>query len=413
MKELKDHRQIAKDLELYILEEKSGQGLPLLLPNYVIIRNQIQTFLREKQIIFGFQEVITPVLGSEDLYQTSGHLAHYEEYMFPVLSRNNENLRLRPMTCPHHCLIYQQKSRSYRELPLRLCENSFLFRYEASGGLKGLERPRTFELPDHHIFVSFDKLKEELKNNYHYISQILSVFDLQVKRLSFSTHNDNWQKYHPNKQIWEEAENILEEVLQELSINYIRLPGEAAFYGPKLDIEVEVADGKIITLATMQVDFLTPQKFDLQYINNQQELKTPVLIHQSPIGSYQRFIALLCEQSQGKLPFWLAPVQLTILTINEEEEIMKYSEELQKKLIRLNLRVEVWNHKTIGHRISQVHQKKVPYHLIIGKEELKTKKIKLVNNRLTDKNQENLTISEEELCERLKKENNINKNFSL
>ena len=201
-KKLLDHREIAKELDLYFFDEKIGQGLPLLLPNYTIIQNQIKNFLQAKQKEFGFQEVITPILGSEELYKSSGHLAHYEEYMFPVLSRNNEKLRLRPMTCPHHCSIYQQKPRSYQELPLRLCENSLLFRYEASGGLKGLERPRCFELPDHHIFVSMDKLKEELKNNYLYISQILITFDLKITRLAFSTHDPaNWQKYHSGKNL--------------------------------------------------------------------------------------------------------------------------------------------------------------------------------------------------------------------
>jgi threonyl-tRNA synthetase len=191
MEKNQDHRVIAKELDLYVLDEKVGQGLPLLLPNYVIIYEQIKNFLRQKQKELEFQEVITPVLASEDLYKVSGHLDHYQEYMFPVISRNNENLRLRPMTCPHHCLIYQQRPRSYRELPLRLCENSLLFRYEASGGLKGLERPRSFEIPDHHIFVSIDKLKEELKVNYLYISQVLSAFDLKISRLSFSTHDPN------------------------------------------------------------------------------------------------------------------------------------------------------------------------------------------------------------------------------
>jgi threonyl-tRNA synthetase len=186
-----DHREIAKELDLYILDEKAGQGLPLLLPSYTIIYNQIKNFLQQRQKEFGFQEVITPILGSEELYKTSGHLSHYEEYMFPVISRNNENLRLRPMTCPHHCLIYQQKLRSYRELPFRLCENSLLFRYEASGGLKGIERTRYFEIPDHHIFVSMEKLKEELKINYLYISQVLTSFDLKIARLSFSCHDSN------------------------------------------------------------------------------------------------------------------------------------------------------------------------------------------------------------------------------
>jgi len=195
-----DHRLVAKELDLYILDEKVGQGLLILLPNYVIIHNQVKNFFHQKQKEFGFQEVITPILGSEELYQTSGHLVHYEEYMFPMISRNNENLRLRPMTCPHHCLIFQQKPRSYRELPLRLCENSLLFRYEASGGLKGLERARYFELPDHHIFVSMEKLKEELKINYLYISQVLKTFNLKIARLAFSTHDsDNWRKYHSDK----------------------------------------------------------------------------------------------------------------------------------------------------------------------------------------------------------------------
>jgi len=201
-KKLLDHREIAKNLDLYFFDEKIGQGLPLLLPNYTIIYNQIKTFLQAKQKEFNFQEVMTPVLGSEDLYRTSGHLTHYEEYMFPVISRNNENLRLRPMTCPHHCSIYQQKPRSYQELPLRLCENSLLFRYEASGGLKGLERLRGLELPDHHIFVSFAKLKEELKINYLYISQILATFGLKIARLALSTHDlNNQQKYHCDKKL--------------------------------------------------------------------------------------------------------------------------------------------------------------------------------------------------------------------
>jgi len=400
-----DHREITKNLDLYILDEKVGQGLPLLLTNYTIIYNQIKKFLQQKQQDFGFQEVITPILGSEELYKTSGHLAHYEDYMFPVLSRNNENLRLRPMTCPHHCLIYQKKLRSYRELPFRLCENSLLFRYEASGGLKGLERPRVFELPDHHIFVNIDNLKEELKKNYHYILQILSVFDLQVKRLAFSTHDDNWKKYHPDEQIWEQSEKILEEVLQELSINYVCLPGEAAFYGPKLDIEVEVADGKIITLATMQIDFPTPHKFGLQYINKQQELKTPVLIHQSPIGSYQRFIALMCEQTQGKLPFWLTPIQLVIFPLNEENEVKDYCKILSRELTKRNLRIKIISEKSLNYRIREVCKNKIPYYLVIGKEEVKNKSLKLVN---TYSENNIIELSEEGLYKKFK-ENNDNK----
>ncbi|CAG8506961.1 5169_t:CDS:2 [Racocetra fulgida] len=223
--QVRDHRKIAQELDLYILDERAGQ---------VIIRNQIQKFLQQKQKKFGFQEVITPILGSEYLYETSGHLQHYRDYMFPSFGRDNETFRLRPMTCPHHCLIYRQKPRSYRDLPWRLCENSFLYRYEASGALK---------------------------------------------------------------------ETLLKEALTELGLNYIVLKGEAAFYGPKLDLEIEAADGKNITIATIQLDFVLPLKFNLKYINKRQELITPVIIHQSPIGTYQRFIALLLEKTDGRLPF--------------------------------------------------------------------------------------------------------------
>jgi threonyl-tRNA synthetase len=303
-KEKQDHRLIAKDLELYVLDEKAGQGLPILLPNWVIIRNQIQNFLRQKQEEFGFQEVITPILGSEELYRISGHLAHYQDSMFPVISRNNETFRLRPMTCPHHCLIYQQKPRSYHELPFRLCENSLLFRYEASGGLKGLERLRWFELADHHIFVHLEKLKEEFQANYHYIANILSVFDFQIARLVCSLHEpNNPEKYHSDEKLWNISESLLINSLDELGLSYVVLKGEAAFYGPKLDVEVTAADGKNITIATIQIDFVLPQKFGLNYIDKEQKLKTPIIIHQSPIGSYQRFIALLLEQNAGKLPF--------------------------------------------------------------------------------------------------------------
>jgi threonyl-tRNA synthetase len=405
-KKILDHREIAKDLDLYFLDEKVGQGLPLLLPNYTTIYKQIKTFLQAKQKEFNFQEVMTPILGSEDLYRTSGHLTHYEEYMFPVISRNNENLRLRPMTCPHHCSIYQQKPRSYQELPLRLCENSLLFRYEASGGLKGLERLRGLELPDHHIFVSLEKLKEELKVNYLYISQILATFGLKIARLALSIHDlENWQKYHSDKNLWNQAEKILKEVLEELRLNYTLLPGEAAFYGPKLDIEVQAADGKIITLATMQIDFPTPEKFGLQYINEKQELKTPVIIHQTPIGSYQRFIALLIEQTEGKLPFWLSPCQVAILPLNEEKETKNYCEKLKENLAKKDLRVKIFTEKTLNYRIRQIYKKKIPYYLVVGKEEIEKKMLKLTYTYLPNEITE---LTEKELYNKLEERNSKN-----
>ncbi|MCE8163019.1 MAG: threonine--tRNA ligase [Candidatus Moeniiplasma glomeromycotorum] len=398
-----DHRTIAKELDLYIFEEKAGQGLPLLLPNWVIIRNQIVELLRKKQQKFGFQEVITSILGSAELYQISGHLSHYQDYIFPALSRENETLYLRPMTCPHHCLVYQQKTRSYRDLPLRLYENSILHRYETSGGLKGLERSRWFELADHHIFVSPAQLKEELKRNYHYIVDVLASFDFQISRLVCALHDPhNLEKYHSDQKVWEFSENLLINSLKELGLEYETLKGEAAFYGPKLDFEVQtVAEGKNITIATVQLDFVLPQKFGLNYTTQEQTLQTPIIIHQSPLGSYQRFIALLLEQNQGKLPFWLAPCQVAILPVNEEKEIENYCQELTGELEEIGLRAKIFYQKKLKDRIRQMYQKKIPYYLVIGQQEVEKNILKLIYAYQAGKVEE---LTEKELINKLKKE---------
>jgi len=378
--ENKDHRVIAKELDLYFSED-DGQGLPFLLPNYTIIRNQIQAFLRQKQKEFGFQEVITPVLGSEELYQTSGHLPYYQDYMFPTISnisKKKERFRLRPMTCPHHFLIYQQKPRSYRELPLRLCEDALLHRYEASGGLKGLERSRWMELSDHHIFVNSENLKEEIKKIYYYAKDILANLNFSIERLICSLHDStNKEKYHADEQIWQKSESLLIELLEEMNLTYLKEKGEAAFYGPKLDFEVKAQDGKYITIGTIQLDFISPQRFNLKYIDKEQNFQIPMIIHHSPIGTYQRFIALLLEKTGGRLPFWLAPTQLVILPLNNQEEVKNCSEDLQKRLSIAQFRSEIWSDETLGYSIKKTHQKKIPYYLVIGKEEIKTKKMKL------------------------------------
>ncbi|RHZ37045.1 threonine--tRNA ligase [endosymbiont GvMRE of Glomus versiforme] len=402
-----DHREIAENLDLYILDEKAGQGLPILLPNWTIIRNQIQQFIRQKWAEHDFQEVITPILGNKELYQTSGHLSHYQDYMFPEISRNNETYYLRPMTCPHHCLIYQQRPRSYRELPFRLCENSLLFRYETSGALKGLERARSMELVDHHIFVVPEQLKEEFKKNYHFINEILTALNFKVSRLVCSLHDpNNREKYHSDKKLWKYSEELLVNSLNELNLDYIILKGEAAFYGPKLDIEIQTADGKNVTVSTIQFDFVLPQKFGLNYIDKEQKLQTPAIIHHSPIGTYQRFIALLLEQTQGKLPFWLAPIQLVILPINDQKEVKEYSKNLQKKLLANNFRSEIWlPEKTLKYQINQIYTKKIPCYLVIGKKEIENEKLKLTYAHSSPKKEVELT--EKELLEKLKLENSI------
>lgn len=403
-KKEKDHRIIAKELDLYILDDKIGQGLPILLENWVVIRNKIAEFLREKQKEFEFQEVMTPILGSKYLYQTSGHLEHYQDSMFPEITRNNEEFYLRPMTCPHHCVIYQSKPRSYRELPFRLCENSLLFRYETSGSLKGLERVRWMELADNHIFVSSEQLKEEFKKNYHYIVDILKAFDFRISRLVCAVHEpNNSEKYHSDKDLWNYSEKLLIESLQELDLTYEIIKGEAAFYGPKLDLEIKAADGKNITIATIQMDFVLPQKFNLSYVDKEGKLQKPVIIHQTPFGTYQRFIALLLEQTNGKLPFWLTPCQLAILPLNEEEETKEYCDELAKEITTNNLRVKIFAKKSLNYRINQVYQKKIPYYLVIGRDELRNESLKLIYTYSKDEEE----MIKEEMIKKLVKKNQI------
>jgi threonyl-tRNA synthetase len=265
----------------------------------------IEEFIRHKQKEFGFQEVVTPILGSKKLYEVSGHLEHYEKNMFPqVINEEGECFFLRPMTCPHHCLVFSRKLRSYKELPIRICENSVLHRYEPSGSLKGLERVRWMELSDHHVFVTTDGLKEEFKRSYSYVSEVLKHFNFKISRLvcSFSDLNEI-NKYHDDIDLWNYSENLLLEALVELKLEFVKLKGEAAFYGPKLDIEVETSDGKNVTIATIQIDFVLPKRFDLKYIEKDQKSNFPVIIHLSPIGTYQRFIAIMLEQTKGKIPF--------------------------------------------------------------------------------------------------------------
>lgn len=380
MKKIDDHRIIAKELDLYFLDDKNGQGLPILLPNYLVIYEKIKEIIKKKQIELNFQEVITSILTNENLYLKSGHLEHYNDYIFPSINKDNEKLRLRPMTCPQHCLIFQNKRRSYKEIPFRLCENSILFRYESSGGLKGLERLRNFEIPDHHIFVSTEKLKEELKINYLYIFEILSIFKLKINRLSFSTRDFNSNKYHSDNKLWEDSEKLLKEFLEESNLDYVECPGEAAFYGPKIDIEVKVSSEKIITLATIQIDFLIPKKFNLNYIDNNQKIKTPVIIHHSPIGSYQRFIALLCEQNKGKFPFWLAPYQFVIIPLNiKKKEIIEHCYKLFNSLIQYDFRVLILDKKSLNYRIRQVNLKKIPYYTVIGEKEIIKNELKIID----------------------------------
>lgn len=373
-----DHRRLAEEItNLYFYSKQTCQGMPILLPNYTFIYKQIKNLIQQKWIKYNFQETITPILGEQSLYQTSEHLEKYKEGMFPPINYEQKNYYLRAMTCPHHCIIYQQKRRTYKELPLRIAENSRLFRHESSGSLKGLERVRCFEIADQHIFTDLANLKKEIKKNYYFIKEILTALEIHIDRLVLSLHDpEKKYKYHNDKETWNKTESLLKNIIDEIKIDYSEQKGQAAFYGPKLDIEIKTNDGKYSTIATIQLDFLLPQKFKLYYLDKKQKKQIPILIHQSPIGSYERCIALLIEQKQGKLPIWLVPCQLAILPINETSKVIKYCKEITKKLT--NWRTKIFSKKTLQYRIKQLYQQKIiPYYLIIGNQEIEQKQLTL------------------------------------
>lgn len=377
-----DHRKIAKDLELFLTNENIGQGLPILLPNFVFIRNKIQDFIRKQWKKYNFNEVISPILGIKKLYEKSEHLTHYKEYMFPEIEKNKEIFFLRPMTCPHHCEIFKKKPRSLRELPLRICENSNLFRYETSGSLKGLERVRCMEIADHHIFLenSEEEIKKEIKTNFLFIEEILKKLEISIDRISCSVHDPkNKEKYHSNEEFWDNSERILTETITEIKKEYVIQKNEAAFYGPKIDFEVKTKDQKYSTISTIQLDFFLPIKFNLRFIDKNNNFKTPVIIHQSPVGTYQRIIALLVEQKQGRLPLWLSSCQIVLIPINNQKSIKKETELIKKRLEKTNVRVEIWENKTVNSHIKNIHNKKIPFYIIIGKKEVKEKFFSLVD----------------------------------
>ncbi len=371
----RDHRKIGKDLEIFMFDSLAGQGLPIWLPNGMILKKQLQEYLRSQEFFYDYLEVATPVMGAIELYRTSGHWDHYQQNMFPVMSFNNEQLVLRPMSCPHHCLIYCYKLRSYRDLPLRFVEHELLYRYEASGALTGLERVRAMELTDAHIFCRFDQIKTEFQTTFKLISEILLALNIEVDYYSLSLRDFQDKKsYYDNDEMWIKAEKVLKEALDELKIKYIVMIGEAAFYGPKLDIQIKTVLGHDITVSTIQLDFLLPEKFDLSYQDENGQEVRPVIIHRGLIGTYERFIAVLLEQTGGVLPLWLSPKQITLIPIKEEHQAYCY--ELEKLFKNHNLRSFVdASSERLGYKIRIAQTKKIPFQIVIGEKEIATKKI--------------------------------------
>lgn len=356
----RDHRKIGKDLELFTNNQLVGAGLPLWLPNGATIRREIERYIVDKEVSMGYDHVYTPVLANVDLYKTSGHWDHYQEDMFPAMKLDeDEAMVLRPMNCPHHMMIYKNKPHSYRELPIRIAELGTMHRYEASGAVSGLQRVRGMTLNDSHIFVRPDQIKEEFKRVVNMIQDVYKDFGFEDYRFRLSYRDpEDKHKYFDDDEMWEKAESMLKEASDELGLTYEEAIGEAAFYGPKLDVQVKTAMGKEETLSTAQLDFLLPERFDLTYIGQDGEQHRPVVIHRGVVSTMERFVAFLTEETKGAFPTWLAPMQVEIIPVNIDLHY-DYARLLQDELKSQGVRVEIDDrNEKMGYKIREAQMKK-------------------------------------------------------
>ena len=401
----RDHRKIGKELELFMTHELVGSGLPMYLPNGATIRRILERYIQDKEIALGYKHVYTPSLANVKLYETSGHWAHYKDSMFPVMQMENEQLVLRPMNCPHHMLVYKNKTHSYRELPIRIGELAHDFRYEASGTVCGLERVREMCQNDAHLFVRPDQIKEEFGN---VVKLILSVYeDFGFKDYSFRLSlrdKEDKVKYYDDDEMWDNAENQLREILTELNVDFYEAKGEAAFYGPKLDVQIKTALGHDITVSTCQLDFLLPQRFELEYIGEDGKEHRPVVIHRAILGTLDRFMSFLIEETKGAFPLWLAPVQIKVLQISEDNN--EYAKNVTRDLRLAGMRVELDDsNEKIGYKIRKAQLEKVPYMIVIGKKEQENNTVGVRSRVEGDIG----AMSLEEFLEKVKEEANLKK----
>jgi len=368
---LRDHRKIGKDLDIFMSHDLVGKGMPLWLPNGAVIRKQLENYIYDKERKMGYQHVYTPCVGTVDLYKTSGHWDHYKDNMFPSMKVDEEEFVLRPMNCPHHMLIYGNHLHSYRDLPIRIGEFATDFRYEASGAVKGLERVRCMCQNDAHLFVTPEQIGEEFKKVVSLILEVYKDFGLKNYKFRLSLRDpEDKEKYFDDDEMWNNAESKLREVLNELGCEYYEAIGEAAFYGPKLDVEVKPAVGPEVTLSTCQLDFLLPRRFELSYIDSNGEKQVPVVLHRAIFGTFDRFTAFIIEETKGAFPLWLAPTQLVVIPVNPEVH-GEYAKELKEKLANLNIRVELDDrNEKLGYRMREAQTSKIPYSIIIGDKEM-------------------------------------------
>lgn len=367
----RDHRKIGKDLGIFMMSDLVGRGLPMYLPNGFTMWNILETYIRDKEIKRGYLHVQTPPLGNVNLYKTSGHLEHYKDAMFPIMQVEDEEYVLRPMNCPHHMVIYGNDIHSYRDLPIRIAEIARDCRYETSGSLKGIERVRTFCQNDSHIFCTPDQIESEFKNVVDLILEVYKELKIEDFRFELSLRDpEDKVKYHQDDEMWDKAENALRKIMDDIGMPYVEKIGEAAFYGPKLDVQLKPAVGNEFSLSTCQIDFCLPMKFDLKYVDQDGNKKTPVVLHRAVFGSIDRTIAYYLEETKGYLPTWLAPVQVKVIPVNEKYHL-DYAKEVYEELKELGFRVELDDrNEKLSYKTREAIVKKLPYLVILGQKEV-------------------------------------------
>ena len=372
----RDHRKLGKDLGIFMFDNLVGKGLPMWLPNGFIVRRALVDYIMDKEIALGYLHVMTPSLGNVDLYKTSGHWDHYKDDMFPQMELDDEAYVLRPMNCPHHMVMFRSKLHSYRDLPVRIAEIANDFRYEASGAVCGIERTRAFTQNDSHIFCRPDQIEAEVKGVIDLILDVYKDFGFKDYKFRLSLRDvNNQEKYFGNDELWTKSEDALRNILKNTGALYYEAEGEAAFYGPKIDVQVKSAIGHDVTLSTIQLDYQLPERFELEYINEEGEKVRPVVIHRAILGSLDRFIAFLLEETKGVLPLWLAPVQVNIIPVNNEYHL-EYAKEIRDLLVKNHIRVNLDDrNEKLGYKLREAVMKKTLYNVVLGDKEINNKEI--------------------------------------
>ena len=374
----RDHRKLGKDMQIFMFSDIVGGGLPLWLPNGLTVRRLLSDYIMNKELARGYQHVLTPSVASTKLYKISGHLAHYKDDMFPIMARDDDKFVLRPMNCPEHMIIYKSQLHSYRDLPIRIAEIANDFRFEASGALTGIERSRAFTQNDSHIFCTEEQIASEIKAVTELILDVYKDFNLNQFEFRLSLRDkENTEKYFGNDELWERSESELREVLKEMNVPYYEAEGEAAFYGPKIDVQVRSALGHDVTLSTIQLDYQLPERFELEYVANGGEKKRPVVIHRAILGSIDRFVAFLLEETKGILPLWLAPRQAVVIPVSPEAH-GEYAKKVVEELRKIGVRTELDDrNEKLGYRIREAQTNKLPIEVVVGDGEIENNGITL------------------------------------